>query len=102
MGRTLGAPTILTGFGVVPSTVRALVPSLFGASIMIKPIPDQSEATPTAARRLRPVQAAPTQRDPREDMCIDECLGGIGASRRFKVVTVSCGEICGCDLCCVD
>jgi hypothetical protein len=74
---------------------------------MIKPIPDQSEPTPkadaaTAARRLRPAQAAPAQRDPREDMCIDEGLGGIGASWRVtKVVTVSCGEICGCDLCCV-
>jgi hypothetical protein len=70
---------------------------------MIKPSPDQSEPTPTAARRLRPVQAAPARRDPREDMCIDECLGGIGAARRAKILmTVSCGEICGCDLCCVD
>jgi len=73
---------------------------------MIKPIPEQSEPTPeadaaTAARRLRPPQAAPAQRDPREDMCIDECLGGIGASFRVaKIVTVSAGEICGCDLCC--
>ncbi len=48
---------------------------------MIKPIPEQSEPTPeadaaTAARRLRPAQAAPAQRDPRSDECIDECLGG--------------------------
>jgi hypothetical protein len=70
---------------------------------MIKPIPDESEPTPeahagadaaTAARRLRPPQAAPAQRDPREDMCIDECLGGIGPAygqRRFEP----------CELCCV-
>jgi hypothetical protein len=48
---------------------------------MIKPIPEQSEPTPkadaaTAARRLRPVQAAPSRRDPRCDGCIDERLGG--------------------------
>ena len=66
---------------------------------MIKPIPEQSAAT---ADRLRPSQAAPVQRDPREDGCIDECLGGIGASWTICTTpTVSCGEICRCDLCCL-
>ena len=47
---------------------------------MIKPIPESQEPTPkadaaTAARRLRPAQAVPAQRDPRADGCIDERLG---------------------------
>jgi hypothetical protein len=46
---------------------------------MIKPIPEQSKPTPKAdaaiaARRLRPAQAVPAQRDPRADGCIDERL----------------------------
>jgi hypothetical protein len=48
---------------------------------MNKPIHGLSEPTPkvaTAARRLRPTQAAPVQRDPREDGCIDEQLGWMG------------------------
>jgi hypothetical protein len=45
---------------------------------MKNPIPEQSEPTPKAeaatTARLRPAQAAPVQRDPREDGCINEQL----------------------------
>jgi hypothetical protein len=52
---------------------------------MKNPVPEQSEPTPkadaaTAVRRLRPTQAAPAQRDPRADGCIDERLGGSAPS----------------------
>jgi hypothetical protein len=52
---------------------------------MKNPIPEQSEPAlktdvVTAARRLRPTQAAPAQRDPRADGCIDERLGGFTPS----------------------
>ena len=37
--------------------------------------PSRGDAA-TAARRLRPTQAAPAQRDPRADGCIDKRLDG--------------------------
>ena len=64
---------------------------------MIKIPSTMSEPTPeahavadaaTAARRLRPAQAAPAQRDPRADGCIDECLVP-------SIVTFRC-EPCPC------
>ena len=79
---------------------------------MIKPILDESEPTPevhagadaaTAARRLRllPPQAAPGRgvagTDPREDMCIDECLGGIrGRVEDCKCLCCTGGCFCAC------
>ena len=66
---------------------------------MIKPIPEQSVLTPkadaaSAARRLRPTQAAPAQRDPREDGCIDERLGGCITPRLLTDVTLPTVTLC--------
>jgi hypothetical protein len=67
---------------------------------MINPIPQLSEPTSKVdaaapARRLRPTQAAPAQRDPRAEGCIDEYLGGtMPAALGWRTV-----RVCDCTGC---
>jgi hypothetical protein len=68
---------------------------------MSKPLPEPSAPTPnaeaaSAARRLRPVQAAPAQRDPREDGCIEERLGGSIHPSQGCVGWCYCEHACLC------
>ena len=57
--------------------------------------PSRGDAA-TAARRLRPTQAAPAQRDPRADGCIDERLDGgtLSAACKGGASAFSCTKGC--------
>jgi hypothetical protein len=74
-------------------------------SSMSEPTPDaRTVADAASPARLRPAQAPPAQRDPREEGCIDEHLGWVGASGDVVELHFGTGRTvmltsCSCQTC---